>query len=158
MVCDYNHVFSGEDQPVRWDLGGPPASILVVDEAHNLPWRIMEAIVDPWPVLSCAPLSRERAIGGSGGSHRHPGLPGPPCLRTRAPPIATEELEDELRTRSAWTRRSGPRDIGHYQGRSRRRMEDLAQFLERWSACPDATVRFVDGAKGTFITASSSPG
>jgi DNA excision repair protein ERCC-2 len=152
VVCDYNHVFSGEDRPIQGDLDRPSGSIaLVVDEAHNLPGRIMENFSRSIARSQLSPLLK-----GTGNRQFKP------VVRTildfidrnafehREGPIPPEELDEELRSNVGMDAAALAKEmVGHHQGRSRRRMEDLAQFLERWSSCPDACVRFVDGAKGT---------
>ncbi len=161
MVGDYNHVFSGRDRPVLEDLGRPAcASVLVVDEAHNLPSRITEAHSQ-----SLARSQLCSALKGTGNRHFREALTTIMAFLDRhafvpnGGPIAIEALDDELE-RAVGTN-SGELAQGileYYQGRPRRRMEELALFLQGWSSCPGATIRFVDGVKGVLHNRFIEPG
>ena len=161
VVGDYHHAFSGGDQPVLEGLGRPTgSSILVVDEAHNLPSRITEA-----HSRSLARSQLCSALKGTGNRHFREALTAILAFLDRhafgasAGPIAIEALDDELE--DAVGSNSGELAQGildYYQGRPRRHMEELALFLQGWGACPGATVRFVDGAKGVLHNRFIEPG
>ena len=116
VVCDYNHVFSGEERPIQCDLDRPSGSIaLVVDEAHNLPGRIMENHSRSLARSQLSPLLK-----GTGNRQfrtavrtildfidRH-------AFERRETPIPPEELEEELQDQ----RRHGRCRSGQGDGRT----------------------------------------
>ena len=133
VVGDYHHAFSGGDQPVLEGLGRPTSSsILVVDEAHNLPSRIIEA-----HSRSLARSQLCSALKGTGNRHFREALTAILAFLDRhafgasAGPLAIEALDDELE--DAVGSNSGELAQGildYYQGRPRRHMEELALFLQ----------------------------
>jgi DNA excision repair protein ERCC-2 len=153
VVCDYNHVFSGDERPIQCDLDRPLESIaLVVDEAHNLPGRITE---NHSRSLSRSQLSS--LLKGAGNRHLRTAVRtvldyiDRNAFERREGPIPPEELDEELKVNVGMSSADLSKELlGYFQGRSRRRVEDLAEFLGRWSSCPEASVRFVDGATGTI--------
>ncbi|HEY3420071.1 MAG TPA: ATP-dependent DNA helicase [Methanomassiliicoccales archaeon] len=159
-VCDYNQVF-GDVNTSLIDRTGRKAEemIMVVDEGHNLPTRIME---NHSHVLTREML--QRACNSTGNRRFRAmfeslertmddisSLTGDPYLDTMA-------LDDVLMSEFSIDCAQAADEMDRYFiGRSRHSVEDLIEFLANWHAFGDSTVRYAERHPARIITRFIEP-
>jgi DNA excision repair protein ERCC-2 len=159
-VCDYNQVF-GDVNTTLLDRAARNTEeiILVVDEGHNLPTRIMDN--------NSHVLTREilRRACNSTGNRRFrsifeslerrlddmASLAGDPYLEMAA---LDEMLVSEFSVDTAQIADEMDR---YFIGRSRRSVEDLITFLANWRSFGDSTVRYAEKHPARIVTRFIEP-
>ncbi|MCK6526565.1 ATP-dependent DNA helicase [Myxococcota bacterium] len=125
VVCDYNYVFDGRVALRRFADPDPGDRVLVVDEAHQLPERIMDGL-SPEIREDAIAAAREAALSGLAGAPS-------PLLRL------FDELQDEV---EEWDRLAPPRGEGPFPVElARDRFESLRQGFEEVLADRDLYLR-----------------
>jgi DNA excision repair protein ERCC-2 len=159
-VCDYNQVF-GDVNTTLLDRTSREAegTILIVDEGHNLPTRIMEN--------NSRVLTKEmlRRASNSTGNRRFrsifeslerrlndiSSLAGDPYLETAT---LDEMLMSEFSVDCAQIAEEMDR---YFIGRSRHSVEDLIAFLANWHSFGDSTVRYAERHPARIVTRFIEP-
>ena len=159
-VCDYNQIF-GDVNTTLLDRTGRRTDelLLVVDEGHNLPTRIMEN--------HSFVLTREmvRRANNSTGNRRFRSIfeslerkldeissgTGDPYLE---PGGLDEMLVSEFSMDSAHIADEMDR---YFLGRSRHSVDDLISFLANWSSFGDSTVRYAERHPARIVTRFIEP-
>ncbi len=144
IVCDYNPVFSDGGAALLGRAARKRKAIVIVDEAHNLPQRLMD---DHSGTLNAADLERPMALRSLRGQREDLRLLGQIATKLTVgkprPHIDPGELDDELR------QRCGVDCIGlamELEEASKegdaRRLRALLRFLRNWSAFGNSSVRY----------------
>ncbi|OPY33238.1 MAG: ATP-dependent DNA helicase [Methanomassiliicoccales archaeon PtaU1.Bin124] len=159
VVADFNQAFSLDCDLMGASGHKTEEMVLVVDEAHNLPGRIMEN--------RSALLQRSTAHGAFRSTGNRTFKAGLKALidhldrscfeRTAQLPI--EGLDAALIDACGLDAASlGQQIREHYRNRIRRSVDEVADFLLAWSRDGDRSVRFADPGTGTLHVRYLEPG
>lgn len=159
-VCDYNQVFNLDRQGLLGSTARPVENtIIIVDEAHNLPGRIMEN--------GSSSLTRARAnaafksIGHKQFKSAMRALLDFMDQAAFEPtrPLKREELDLVLSERSGMSTEELAEALEtYYQGRMRHSVEDVLLFLQRWCSFDEQMLRYMDPSTGTLHCRFMEPG
>ncbi|MFA5312835.1 MAG: ATP-dependent DNA helicase [Methanomassiliicoccales archaeon] len=150
IVCDYNQMFSCEGGSMLERTGRDAGDvILIVDEAHNLPARIVENCS-----VGLGRSSLCSAIRSTGNRRFRTALQGmlelydKVCFESQRE-IAAEELESIIYDRCGSSCGELADEIGStLRGRMRKSMERVVTFLKAWNASGSSSFRFADPSTG----------
>ena len=144
VVCDYNPVFTDGSAPLLRRTARRRKSIVIVDEAHNLPQRLMD---DRSGTLCASDLDRPMALRSLRGHRedlrvlaeiaRHL-TAGKPRLH-----VEPGELDDELKGRCGVDCAGLALELEEaFKEGDGRRLRPLLRFLRNWSAFGNSSVRY----------------
>jgi len=143
-VCDYNPVFADGATALLRRTDRRRKSIVIVDEAHNLPQRIMD---DRSGTLSVTDLDRPMALQSLRGHREDLKVLGDITRKlTAGKPrlhIEPSELDEELKQRSGVDCAGLAMELEEASKEgSERRLRPLLRFLRNWSAFGNSSVRY----------------
>ncbi|MDD1743118.1 MAG: hypothetical protein LUO85_00660, partial [Methanomassiliicoccales archaeon] len=147
VVCDYNPVFSEGGTALMGKGARRRRSIVIVDEAHNLPQRLMD---EHSGSLSAADLERPMALRSLRAQREDLRLLGQIANRMMAgkPRLHVEpsDLDDELRQRCGVDCAGLAAELEEASADGdARRLRPLLRFLRSWGAFGSSSVRYSTG-------------
>ncbi len=153
VVCDYSPVFSDGAAALLRRTGRKEESIVIVDEAHNLPQRLMD---DHSGTLSVTDLDRPMALRSLRGHRDDLRVLGEIVRKLTAgkprPHIDPWELDEDLKERCGVECAGLAMELEEAtQGGDGRRLRPLLRFLRNWSAFGNSSVRYSTNGPGKLI-------
>ncbi|MFA5313963.1 MAG: DEAD/DEAH box helicase family protein, partial [Methanomassiliicoccales archaeon] len=150
VICDLNQMFSAEGSSIVERTGRNAGDVaLIVDEAHNLPTRIVENCS-----VSLGRSSLCSAIRSTGNRRFRTAMQGILELYDRVcfekqREIDAEELESIVYDRCGSSCSELADEIeSTLRGRMRKSMEHVVEFLRAWNASGSSSFRFSDASTG----------